>query len=287
MSGRVNLREIFDEDLEDVFSFLSKNFDSKLNLDIWRSAFGQSWMPEKPNNGFMLKESGTIVGVFCALYSQRPTQKGVQYVCNTSTWYVLDTYRSHSLKLMTAMLSQKGFLFTSLSASQNVHELHRRFKFQSYVTTLVAIPNLPKLNYFSKKMEILDDLNSIGKYLDSKNRQISFDHMDIPTVQQIVFHTSNEPLLVIFDIRNVRGISATNIFYLSNPDIFYKNQKEICSYFLLNKRTLFTRIYRCNMSKVPKLSFEIKRNVTLFYYGDIAESFFPEFIYSEFMFFCR
>ena len=73
-------------------------------------------------------------------------------------------------------------------------------------------------------MEILDDLNSIGKYLDSKNRQISFDHMDIPTVQQIVFHTSNEPLLVIFDIRNVRGISATNIFYLSNPDIFYKNQ---------------------------------------------------------------
>ena len=287
MPDRVTLREIFDEDLEDVYYFLSSNFDPELNLDIWQSAFSRSWMSEKPNNGFMLKESGTIVGVFCALYSQRLTQKGMQYVCNTSTWYVLDAYRSHSLKLMAAMLGQKGFLFTSLSASPNVHELHRQFKFRSYVTTIVAIPNLPKLNYFSKRMEILDDPNSISSCLDSENRQISIDHMDIPTVQQIVFHASNETLLVIFDIRNVRGVPATNVFYLSNPDIFYKNKKEICSYFLLHNRTLFTRIYRCNMSTVPKFSFEIKRNVTFFYYGDIEELFFPEFIYSEFMFFCK
>ncbi len=283
----ITLREIFDEDLEDVYYFLSENFNPELELDVWSLAFNRSWMPEKPNNGFMLLENNNIVGVLCALYSQRQTQEGIRNVCNTSTWFVLDAYRFHSLKLMTAILSQKGFFFTSLSASQNVYELHLQLKFRSHVTTLVAIPHLPKLNYFSRKLEILADPESISRYLDSHINQISIDHMDLATVQQVVFRTSDETLLVIYDIRTVRGVRATNIFYLSNPDMFYQNQNEICSYFLLHNYTLFTRIHRCSMSKVPTFSLEIKRNITLFYNGDIKELPFPEFIYSEHMFFCR
>ena len=285
MPDRVTLRGILDEDLDDVYYFLSNNFDPGVKLDIWRSAFKRSWMPEKPNNGFMLVANETILGVFCAFYSQRKIRKGIQNICNTSTWFVVDEYRSKSLELMAAMLDQKGFLFTSLSASSNVYELHRRFGFRSYVTTLVAIPNLPKLNYDSKKLETLTDPESMGRCLDSEVTQISIDHRDIPTVQQIVFHTADEALLVIFDIRRVRGVPATNIFYLSNPDMFYQNRYEICSYFLLQNCTLFTRIHRCSMSKVPAFSLEIKRNITLFYNGDITELSFPEFTYSEHMFF--
>ena len=283
----VTLREIFDEDLEDIYCFLSENFNPGVTLDVWRLAFNRSWMPEKPNNGFMLLVNNTVVGVLCALYAQRQTQEGIRNVCNTSTWFVLDAYRFHSLKLMTAILSQKGFFFTSLSASQNVYELHLQLKFRSHVTTLVAIPNLPKLNYFSKKLEILADPGSISRYLDSHIKQISIDHMNLATVHQVVFRTSDETLLVIFDICTVRGLRATNILYLSNPDMFYQNQNEICSYFLLSNYTLFTRIHRCSMSKVPAFSLEIKRNITLFYNGDITELPFPEFIYSEHMFFCR
>jgi len=287
MSDKVTLRGILDEDLDDVYRFVSKNFGLGVKLETWRLAFNRSWMHEKPNNGFMLVADKTIVGVFCALYSQQQTRKGIQNICNTSTWFVMDAYRSHSLKLMAAMMGQKGFLFTSLSASLNVHELHRSFGFQAYITTLVAIPNLLKLIYLSKKLEILVDPKSMGKYLDSDVKQISIDHTGIPTVQQIVFRAADEALLIIFDIRRVRGVPVTNIFYLSNPDMFYQNRYEICSYFLLHNHTLFTRIHRCSMSKVPAFSLEIKRNINLFYNGDIAELSFPEFIYSEHMFFCR
>jgi len=295
MSDTVTLREIFDEDLEDVYCFLSETFNPDLGgwfnpgvtLDEWRLAYNRSWMPEKPNNGFMLLVNNTIVGVLCALYAQRQTQGGIRNVCNTTTWFVLDAYRFHSLKLMIAILDQKGFFFTSLSASPEVYELHLQLKFRSHVTTLVAIPNLPKLNYFSKKLEILADPGSISRYLDSHIKQISIDHMNLATVHQVVFRTSDETLLVIFDICTVRGLRATNILYLSNPDMFYQNQNEICSYFLLHNYTLFTRIHRCSMSKVPTFSFEIKRNITLFYNGDIKELPFPEFIYSEHMLFCR
>ena len=287
MPDRVTLRGILDEDLDDVYRFVSKNFGLGVKLETWRLAFNRSWMHEKPNNGFMLVADKTIVGVFCALYSQQQTRKGIQNICNTSTWFVMDAYRSHSLKLMAAMMGQKGFLFTSLSASLNVHELHRSFGFQAYITTLVAIPNLLKLIYVSKKLEILVDPKSMGKYLDSDVKQISIDHTGIPTVQQIVFRAADEALLIIFDIRRVRGVPVTNIFYLSNPDMFYQNRYEICSYFLLHNHTLFTRIHRCSMSKVPAFSLEIKRNINLFYNGDIAELSFPEFIYSEHMFFCR
>jgi len=287
MPNKVTLREIFDDDLQDVYYFLSSNYDPELKWDIWRSAFCRSWMPEKPNNGFMLVENQTIVGVLCALYSQQQTKKGIRNVCHNSTWFVLDTYRSHSLKLMVALLGQKGFFFTAMSVNQELYEIHRRFKFQSKVTNLIAIPNLPKLNYFSKRLEILVDPESISRSLDSHIKQISIDHTDIPTVQQIVFRTSNDTLLVIFDIRNVRGVPATNIFYLSNRDMFSQHRKEICSYFLLHNHTFFTRIHQCSMSKVPKFSLKIKHDVTFFYYGDITELSFPEFIYSEYIFFCR
>jgi len=285
MPSRVTLKEILDEDLEEVYCFLSSNCDPGVKPDIWRLAFNRTWMAAKPNNGFMLVVNEIIVGVFCVIYSQRQTYKGFQNVCKTSTWFVLDAYRSHSLKLMAAVLDQKGFLFTSLSATPKVHELHRKFKFRSKITSLIAIPNLPKLNFFSKGLEILIDSESISKCLDSYNRQISIDHANIPTVQQMVFRTANETLLVIFDIRIVRGVPATNILYLSSPDMFYQNQTDICSYFLLKNHTLFTRIHRCSMSKVPKFSLEIKSNITLFYQGDVTELSFPEFIYSEYIFF--
>ena len=68
MSGTVTLREIFDEDLEDVYYFLSETFNPDLGgwfnpgvtLDVWRLAFNHSWMPEKPNNGFMLFHQNSI-----------------------------------------------------------------------------------------------------------------------------------------------------------------------------------------------------------------------------------
>ena len=100
MSDKVTLRGILDEDLDDVYHFVSKNFDPGVKLETWRLAFTRSWMFEKPNNGFMLVADETIVGVFCALYSQQQTEKGIQNICNTSTWFVMDAYRPYSLKLM-------------------------------------------------------------------------------------------------------------------------------------------------------------------------------------------
>ena len=287
MSERVIVKEICDEDLEDVYHFLSENFDPGLEFDVWCLAFNRSWMPEKPNNGFMLIADNVIVGVHCALYSQRQTEEGIRNICNTTTWFVLDAYRSHSLQLTIAILGQKDFFFTSLSASPTVYEFHNFLKFRSSITSIIAIPNLPKINLFSKKLEVLANPEAINQSLDPYIKKISDDHMNLPTVQQVVFSNSNESLLVIFDIRKVRGVSSSNILYLSDPNMFYKNLNEICNYFLLNKHTLFTRIHRFSMSKVPKFSFEIKRDIRLFYNGDIGKLSFPEFIYSEHIFFCR
>ena len=132
MSERVIVKEICDEDLEDVYHFLSENFDPGLEFDVWCLAFNRSWMPEKPNNGFMLIADNVIVGVHCALYSQRQTEEGIRNICNTTTWFVLDAYRSHSLQLTIAILGQKDFFFTSLSASPTVYEFHNFLKFRSF-----------------------------------------------------------------------------------------------------------------------------------------------------------
>ena len=60
MPERVIVKEICDEDLEDVYRFLSENFDPGLEFDVWCLAFNRSWMPEKPNNGFMVHTNVNI-----------------------------------------------------------------------------------------------------------------------------------------------------------------------------------------------------------------------------------
>src|SRR5690242_1133313 len=53
---------IREEDLPGFCSFLSEHLSRDRSPEEWAKAFRQNWCPGKPNNGFLLRADGRIVG---------------------------------------------------------------------------------------------------------------------------------------------------------------------------------------------------------------------------------
>ena len=47
------------------------NLNRAIRPATWKAAFSHPWMPDKPNNGFMLRADGKLVGTIGAIYSEQ------------------------------------------------------------------------------------------------------------------------------------------------------------------------------------------------------------------------
>jgi len=95
------------------------------------------------NHGFQLVASdGQIVGVYLAVYSTRDECRPA--VCNLAAFCVLEQHRPHSLRLVRALLGQKGYLFTDLSPSGNVPAMNERLGFHRLDTSTRLVLNAPR-----------------------------------------------------------------------------------------------------------------------------------------------
>jgi len=84
-----------------------------------------------------------VVGALLAFYSERLVAGRVEQFCNMGAWCVLPAYRSHSIRLLIAMLAQEGYHFTCLSPSDSVRAITSQLKFRWLDTSAALIPNLP------------------------------------------------------------------------------------------------------------------------------------------------
>ena len=56
------LEPIRDENLPEFCRFLCENLSRERSAEEWAKAFAQDWCPSKPNNGFLIRHEGRIVG---------------------------------------------------------------------------------------------------------------------------------------------------------------------------------------------------------------------------------
>ena len=127
-------------DVPAVARFLHEHLNTRVSADAWERAIVVPWKVDAPDHGFLLRtEQGEIAGVYLAFYSER----GGRRICNLGAWCVLPQHRFHSLKLLKALLSQEGHVFTDLSPSGNVVPMNTRLGFAFVDTATALAPNLP------------------------------------------------------------------------------------------------------------------------------------------------
>src|ERR1043166_807240 len=94
---------IREEDLPGFCGFLSEHLRRYRSPEEWAKAFRQNWCPGKPNNGFLLRADGRIVGGIGAIYAQRRVRGRLERFCNITSWCVLDEFRPQSMRLAMAL----------------------------------------------------------------------------------------------------------------------------------------------------------------------------------------
>lgn len=182
--AEVELRAIAGADVPAVCNFLRVHLNSRVSASQWRSLFDPPWSMEAPNHGFQLVMDGQILGVYAAVYSERMIDGSVVAFCNLAAFCVREEYRVHSMRLLRAILAQKGYVFTDLSPSGNVVALNQRLGFLSLDPSTELSVNLPARR--RSGIRVTSDSERLAAALQGEEAELYRDHQDAPAARHVL-----------------------------------------------------------------------------------------------------
>lgn len=209
----VSTHPITPEDATSVSEFLHANLNERVSAAAWKNLILPPWRHAGPNHGFQLVAGdGTIAGVYVAIYSQRSIDGATIDVCNLAAFCVLEDFRTHSLRLIRALLKQQGFVFTDLSPSGNVTAMNERLGFQHLDTSTRLVVNLPHIP--RPGFRLTSDPATIKDTLGGADAIVYDDHRDAAAVEHLLVQRDGEYGYLIFrrDRRKGLQLFATPLY---------------------------------------------------------------------------
>jgi hypothetical protein len=236
----VSIRPITDAEIRRVAEFLHAHLNSRASVDSWAAAMTPPWAFDQPNHGFFLQEGERVVGAHLAFYSERTIDGRAERICNLAAWCVLQTHRHHSLRLIRALLGQKGYHFTDLSPSGNVVPLNLRLRFEPLETATALVPNLPWPRR-TRGVRVFSDSDEFARRLRGRDLDVYRDHVRTAAAHHLVVVRGDETCYVIFrrDRRKRLPLFASFV-HVSNPILFRAAARDVHRHLLLHHRIPFT-----------------------------------------------
>lgn len=234
----VSVRAIRGGDLPAVGEFLHTYLNPRISAQTWATVPIVPWQTSAPNYGFLLEDNNEVVGVYLAFYSNRIINGRDEPFCNLGAWCVRNEYRAHSIRLMKALLAQKGYTLTDLSPSGPVVPLNEKLKFQYLDTATVLIPALPYPAWPSPITVTIDPAH-IERNLNEVQLQLYRDHAHTAAANHILITKGRETCYVIYRRDRRKNMPVfVSILYVSNPDLFAMAIPQLSRHFLLRHRIL-------------------------------------------------
>ena len=236
----VAVRAIQGDDLPAVGEFLHTYLNPRISAQAWAAAPIVPWQTPDPNHGFLLEDGNNLVGAMLAFYSVRTINGVDEPFCNLGAWCVREEYRAHSIRMIKAVLDQKGYTLTDLSPSGAVVPLNKRLKFQHLDTTTALIPGLP-YPMLSRQIRISSDRAHIQRRLTGAQLKIYLDHANAAAANHLLLMRDNETCYVIYrrDRRKNLPVFAS-ILHVSNPHLFATAIPHLSRYLLFRHGILAT-----------------------------------------------
>lgn len=192
------LEPIRDEDLPAFCSFLHAHLNPSHPADVWADAFRQDWGVDRPNSGFLIRdEGGEIVGGIGAIYAAYPVRGQLEKFCNITSWMVLDAYRTQSMRLAMAVISQPGFHFTDLSPTAVVEQSLKFLKFKPMNAARTLLFNLPAPQQRLVGASVVTNPAKIEAVLDAASLKVYRDHKHFPWLRFLAVGRGSGYSLVI------------------------------------------------------------------------------------------
>ena len=250
---RVDLAPITDADVPAVGAFLHRHLNDRLSAEQWAACAVPPWSVDAPNHGFLLRSSDEVVGVYLAFYSEREIAGEVRRICNLAAWCVLDEHRTHGIRLVRAMLRQRGYDFVDLSPSGNVVGLNARLGFEPLDTATALVPNLPLPP--RRGVRVLADPADVEAALDGADLRVYRDHRGAAAALHFVVRVGEDSCYVIARRERRKGLPVfASLLHVSDPAVLARAGHAPYRHLLLRHRTLVTLAERRVAGRPPRLS---------------------------------
>ena len=241
------LRPILEEDLTDVGRFLHEHLDDRLSAEDWAAAARVPWDVDAPNLGYQLAVGDRVVGVQLAFYSTRTHSTShhstphhstpsageqVERICNVGAWCVEEAYRAHGLRLLRALLAQRGYTFTDLSPSGNVVALNERLGFRRVDTPTSLTPALPWAP--RRGTRVSSDPRVIERTLHGRDLEVYRDHRHTAAARHVVLMCGDDYCYVLLRRDARKGVRCFGtILHASNPDLLRSALRPLAAHLLM------------------------------------------------------
>ena len=179
------LLPIEDLDVPEFCRFLTNNLSHERSTEAWTQAFRQPWCRAKPNNGFLLRHEGNVVGGIGAIYADRIIRGQEYRFCNITSWCVQDVFRAQSMRLAMAVTSQPGLHFTDLTPTEVVSKTLQFLKFKPMDERHAIFPNRPAVPSWLGGACIVTDTARIEALLSLADAKALRDHRQLPWLRHL------------------------------------------------------------------------------------------------------
>jgi len=250
------LEPIQDSDLLAFCQFLTEHLSTARSAEQWAQAFQQNWGVAKPNNGFLLRDQGRIVGGIGAIYAERIIRGQPERFCNITSWCVLEAYRAQSMRLAMAVVSQPGFHFTDLTPTEVVSKTLQFLKFKPMNERHAVWPNLPWQFSRLGGVRVITDLDAIEEALAPVDAKVFHDHRHLPWLRHIAVGRPGAYCHVVWKPNRLKGIPGGMVLAFSDAELFLRFRHAIGSH-LLRQGCLYTRIESRLLPRLPMISREL------------------------------
>ena len=250
------IEPIGDSDLPEFCQFLNEHLSSERSAEQWAQAFQQSWGVTKPNNGFLIRDQGRIVGGIGSIFAQRIIRGKPEKFCNITSWCVLDAYRAQSMRLAMAVVSQPGFHFTDLTPTAVVSKTLQFFKFKPMNERHAVWPNIPWPFSRLSGVRVITELDDIEQALGAEDAKVFRDHRYLPWLRHAAVGRPGAYCHIVWKPNRLKGVPGAMILAFSDAGLFLRYRCAIGSH-LLGQGCLYTRVESRLLPRLPKLVREL------------------------------
>ncbi len=250
------LEPIRDEDLLAFCQFLTENLSSQRTPEQWAQAFRQDWGVAKPNNGFVIRDQGRIVGGIGAIYAERQIRGRPERFCNITSWCVLEAYRAQSMRLAMGVVSQPGFHFTDLTPTEVVSKTLQFLKFKPMNERHAVWPNFPWPFARISGTRVVTDLERIEQALSPAAAKAFRDHRHLPWLRHVAVGCPGAYCHVVWKPNRWKGVPGAMVLAMSDAELFLRHRRALGAH-LLRQGCLYTRIESRFLPRLPMLSTEM------------------------------
>jgi hypothetical protein len=251
------LEPIRDEDLPEFCGFLTAHLSNARTPEAWAEAFRQNWLTDKPNNGFLIRQDGRIVGGIGAIYAERPVRGKLERFCNITSWCVLDAFRTQSGRLAMAVVSQPGFHFTDLTPTEVVSKTLQFLKFKPMNERQAVWPNVPWPFARLAGVRVTADPDRMGTVLTGDAAKAFRDHRHLPWLRHLAVGRDGAWCHVVWKPTELKGVTGAMVLAFSDAELFLRYRLPVGSHLLLRHGLPYTRVESRLLPRVPKPSIEL------------------------------